>query len=50
MNNVGLAVQIDFADVLRRQWDAMWQLNVMSYVRRSGPSFPACGSAATGGS
>ena len=33
VNNVGLAVQIDFADVPDEQWDAMWQLNVMSYVR-----------------
>jgi NAD(P)-dependent dehydrogenase (short-subunit alcohol dehydrogenase family) len=33
VNNVGLAVQIDFADVTDEQWDSMWQLNVMSYVR-----------------
>ena len=33
VNNVGFAVQIDFADVPDEQWDAMWQLNVMSYVR-----------------
>jgi len=33
VNNVGLAVQIDFADVADEQWDAMWQLNVMSYIR-----------------
>lgn len=33
VNNVGLAVQIDFEDVTDEDWDSMWQLNVMSYVR-----------------
>jgi 3-oxoacyl-[acyl-carrier protein] reductase len=33
VNNVGVAYQIRFEDVLDAQWDAMWQLNVMSYVR-----------------
>ena len=33
VNNVGDAYQIDFLDVTDEQWDAMWQLNVMSYVR-----------------
>ena len=33
VNNVGLAVQVDFEDVTDDDWDSMWQLNVMSYVR-----------------
>jgi 3-oxoacyl-[acyl-carrier protein] reductase len=33
VNNVGEAYQIDFLDVSDADWDAMWQLNVMSYVR-----------------
>ena len=33
VNNVGVAYQTGFEDVSDRQWDEMWQLNVMSYVR-----------------
>ena len=33
VNNVGEAYQVGFEDVTDQQWDAMWQLNVMSYVR-----------------
>ena len=33
VNNVGVAYQADFAEVSDAQWDEMWQLNVMSYVR-----------------
>jgi 3-oxoacyl-[acyl-carrier protein] reductase len=33
VNNVGEAYQADFLEVTDAQWDAMWQLNVMSYVR-----------------
>jgi 3-oxoacyl-[acyl-carrier protein] reductase len=33
VNNVGVAYQAAFEDVADRQWDEMWQLNVMSYVR-----------------
>jgi len=33
VNNVGEAYQIAFDQVTDEQWDAMWQLNVMSYVR-----------------
>ena len=33
VNNVGLAYQTDFDAVTDAQWDEMWQLNVMSYVR-----------------
>jgi 3-oxoacyl-[acyl-carrier protein] reductase len=33
VNNVGEAYQAAFDDLTDEQWDAMWQLNVMSYVR-----------------
>jgi NAD(P)-dependent dehydrogenase (short-subunit alcohol dehydrogenase family) len=33
VNNVGLAVQRSFEDVTDADWDELWQLNVMSYVR-----------------
>jgi 3-oxoacyl-[acyl-carrier protein] reductase len=33
VNNVGLAYQAAFEEVTDDEWDAMWQLNVMSYVR-----------------
>jgi 3-oxoacyl-[acyl-carrier protein] reductase len=33
VNNVGAAYQIGFEEVTDEQWDSMWQLNVMSYVR-----------------
>jgi 3-oxoacyl-[acyl-carrier protein] reductase len=33
VNNVGTAYQTDFEEVSETQWDEMWQLNVMSYVR-----------------
>jgi 3-oxoacyl-[acyl-carrier protein] reductase len=33
VNNVGTAYQIGFEQVSDEQWDSMWQLNVMSYVR-----------------
>jgi 3-oxoacyl-[acyl-carrier protein] reductase len=33
VNNVGTAYQASFEEVSDAQWDAMWQLNVMSYVR-----------------
>jgi NAD(P)-dependent dehydrogenase (short-subunit alcohol dehydrogenase family) len=33
VNNVGTAYQIGFEELTDEQWDAMWQLNVMSYVR-----------------
>src|SRR5712692_10012937 len=33
VNNVGVAYHTSFADVTDPQWDEMWQLNVMSYVR-----------------
>jgi 3-oxoacyl-[acyl-carrier protein] reductase len=33
VNNVGAAYQLTFEEVSDEQWDEMWQLNVMSYVR-----------------
>jgi 3-oxoacyl-[acyl-carrier protein] reductase len=33
INNVGHAYQADFLEVSDREWDELWQLNVMSYVR-----------------
>ena len=33
VNNVGLAYQAGFLEVTDREWDELWQLNVMSYVR-----------------
>jgi 3-oxoacyl-[acyl-carrier protein] reductase len=33
VNNVGDAYQADFEALSDRQWDEMWQLNVMSFVR-----------------
>ena len=33
VNNVGVAVQRSFEEVTDADWHAMWQLNVMSYVR-----------------
>lgn len=33
VNNVGIAYQTDFDMLTDAQWDEMWQLNVMSYLR-----------------
>src|SRR5213596_1282711 len=33
VNNVGVAYQASFDEVTDEQWDEMWQLNVMSFVR-----------------
>jgi 3-oxoacyl-[acyl-carrier protein] reductase len=33
VNNVGFAIHATFEDVADADWDAMWNLNVMSYVR-----------------
>jgi 3-oxoacyl-[acyl-carrier protein] reductase len=33
VNNVGAGVHASFAEVTDGEWDALWQLNVMSYVR-----------------
>jgi 3-oxoacyl-[acyl-carrier protein] reductase len=41
VNNVGLAYQADFDELTDRQWDEIWQLNVMSYVRTVRAVLPA---------
>jgi 3-oxoacyl-[acyl-carrier protein] reductase len=33
VNNVGIAVQTSFDELSEEDWESMWQLNVMSYVR-----------------
>ncbi len=33
VNNVGLARQVDFMAVTDEEWNSLWQLNVMSYIR-----------------
>jgi 3-oxoacyl-[acyl-carrier protein] reductase len=33
VNNVGVAYQADFDELSDEQWERIWQLNVMSYVR-----------------
>src|SRR3954453_4445781 len=40
VNNVGLAYQIDFDALSDEQWDDMWQLNVMSYIRTIRAALP----------
>ena len=40
VNNVGFAVQARFEDVTDEDWDSMWQLNVMSYVRAIRAALP----------
>ena len=48
MNNVGEAYQATFEEVTDEQWDAMWQLNVMSYVRCIRAVLPAMREAGRG--
>lgn len=40
VNNVGFAVRARFEDVPDAEWDSMWQLNVMSYVRAIRAALP----------
>ncbi len=40
VNNVGVARHARFEDVLDDEWDAYWQLNVMSYVRAIRAALP----------
>jgi 3-oxoacyl-[acyl-carrier protein] reductase len=40
VNNVGIARQARFEDVPDHEWDAYWQLNVMSYVRTIRAALP----------
>jgi 3-oxoacyl-[acyl-carrier protein] reductase len=48
VNNVGTAYQTSFEDVSDEQWDSMWQLNVMSYVRCIRTVLPGMKSAGRG--
>ena len=41
VNNVGLAYQADFEQLTDAQWEEIWQLNVMSYVRAVRAVLPA---------
>src|SRR5919201_3583682 len=41
VNNVGEAYQIAFDELSEAKWEAMWQLNVMSYVRAIRAVLPA---------
>ncbi len=41
VNNVGLAVQRDLLEVTDEEWDDVWQLNVMSYLRAIRAVLPA---------
>ena len=40
VNNVGFAVQARFEEVTDEDWESMWQLNVMSYVRAIRAALP----------
>jgi 3-oxoacyl-[acyl-carrier protein] reductase len=40
VNNVGVAYVASFEDISDDQWDEMWQLNVMSYVRAIRAALP----------
>jgi NAD(P)-dependent dehydrogenase (short-subunit alcohol dehydrogenase family) len=40
VNNVGIAYQTDFDALTDAQWDEMWQLNVMSYIRTIRAALP----------
>jgi 3-oxoacyl-[acyl-carrier protein] reductase len=48
VNNVGEAYQIGFEELSDEQWDEMWQLNVMSYVRMIRAVLPAMKEAGRG--
>src|SRR5438477_3416711 len=48
VNNVGEAYQLAFDELTDEQWDSMWQLNVMSYVRCIRSVLPAMREAARG--
>jgi len=48
VNNVGMAYQVTFDEVTDEQWDELWQLNVMSYVRMSRAVLPSMRARRTG--
>jgi 3-oxoacyl-[acyl-carrier protein] reductase len=47
VNNVGVARQARFEEVPDEEWDAYWQLNVMSYVRAIRAALPHLRASAT---
>jgi 3-oxoacyl-[acyl-carrier protein] reductase len=48
VNNVGEAYQVGFEELSDEQWESMWQLNVMSYVRSIRAVLPAMREAGKG--
>ncbi len=40
VNNVGIAYQASFEELSDEQWDEIWELNVMSYVRAIRAALP----------
>jgi NAD(P)-dependent dehydrogenase (short-subunit alcohol dehydrogenase family) len=40
VNNVGIAYQASFEELADQQWDEMWQLNVISYMRAIRAALP----------
>jgi NAD(P)-dependent dehydrogenase (short-subunit alcohol dehydrogenase family) len=48
VNNVGEAYQVGFEELTDEQWDQMWRLNVMSYVRCIRAVLPAMKEAGAG--
>jgi NAD(P)-dependent dehydrogenase (short-subunit alcohol dehydrogenase family) len=48
VNNVGIAYQTSFEEVSDEQWDSMWALNVMNYVRCIRAVLPAMKAAGRG--
>lgn len=48
VNNVGEAYQANFAELSDEQWERMWQLNVMSYIRAIRAVLPAMQQRRTG--
>jgi NAD(P)-dependent dehydrogenase (short-subunit alcohol dehydrogenase family) len=48
VNNVGVAYQRSFEEVTDEQWDELWRLNVMSYVRMIRAVLPRMKSQGTG--
>jgi 3-oxoacyl-[acyl-carrier protein] reductase len=48
VNNVGVAYQLGFEDVTDEEWDSMWTLNVMSYVRCIRAALPSMKAAGSG--
>ena len=41
VNNVGFAIHSHFSEVTDEEWEQMWQLNVMSFVRTTRAALPA---------